>query len=264
MRFGEASAVHGGPTTWTAEIAEGWDIMGVTNGGYLMSIVTRAMGAEASGRVLISSMGNYLNPVTPGPVDIVVQPLKQGRSLTTMRAMMSRDGRDLLQVTGVFADADRPVSEVTHRAGSPPDLPGPDECVTAVPATDAPFPPPFIGKIDLRIDPIDARALIGERSGEARVSGWFRLRDGEPLDANAVVLASDAMPPAIFNLDLPIGWTPTVDLAVQVRDPKPEGWLAVVFRTRFITDGLLEEDGEIWNQDGHLVGLSRQLALVPR
>jgi hypothetical protein len=36
------------------------------------------------------------------------------------------------------------------------------------------------------------------------------------------------------------------------------------FRTRFVTGGYLEADGELWDADDVLVGLSRQPALVPR
>lgn len=134
----------------------------------------------------------------------------------------------------------------------------------AEPSTTAPLPPPFTGKVDVRIHPEDASALVGQRSGSPVMRGWFRLRDGEALDAHAVVMATDAFPPAIFNSSLPVGWTPTIDLTVQVRDPAPSGWLACRFSTRFVTDGLLEEDGELWSEDGRPVALSRQLALVPR
>lgn len=225
MRWSEASAISGSPGSWTAEVAEGWDIFGVSNGGYLMALATRAMEAESDGRALISATAHYLNPVSPGAVSIEVATLKQGRTMSTMRARMSRGDRQLLTVTSVFADAERSSFEK---------------------------------------DLVDAVALFGEKTGEPVVRGWFRLRDDEEIDSHAVILATDAMPPAIFNSNLPVGWTPTVDLSVQVRNPAPRGWLACKFTTRFVTSGLLEEDGEIWDESGHPVALSRQLALVPR
>jgi hypothetical protein len=36
--------------------------------------------------------------------------------------------------------------------------------------------------------------------------------------------------------------------------------LKCYFRTRFITCGLLEEDGKIWDQNDNLVAISRQIA----
>ena len=264
MSFAEASAVHGSPGTWTAEVEDGWDIFGVSNGGYLLAIATRAMEAESGGRCLISVTGHYLNPTTPGPVSIDIATLKEGRSLSTLRARVAREDKSLLTVTAVLADPDRPVFDHNLTTGEPPQLPPPDECVPLEPAADGPLPPPFAGKVDVRIHPDDAIGFIGEKSGTPLMRGWFRLRDGEPMDMHAVVMAADAFPPAIYNADLPVGWTPTIDLNVQVRNPSPTGWLAGRLATRFVTDGMLEEDGEIWDEQGRLVALSRQLALVPR
>ncbi len=265
MSFEGASRVSGGPGRWRADVAEGWDILGVTNGGYLMSMATRAMSMEADGRTLVSAIGSFANRTDPGLIDIDVEELKTGRSMSTLRATISREGRDLVYVTGVFSSTPQTVRDDDLAIGEPPDLPPPSECVPAEPATNgAPFPPPFTGKVELRIHPLDAGAMTGNRTGIPEMRGWFRLRDDEPMDEHAVVLACDAHPPAIFNADLTIGWTPTIDLAVQVRQPAPSGWLACRFSTRFVTGGLLEEDGEIWDESGRLVALSRQLALVPR
>ncbi len=262
--FAEASRTVGGPGRWTAQLAEGWDIFGITNGGYLMSIATRAMASESGGRTLIAATGTYLNPATAGQVDVTVDVLKIGRTLSTLRATMSRDGTALVYVSGVFAAPVRPVSDANLVLGAPPKLPPPEDCIAVVPSDTAPLPPPFSGKVDLRLHPDDAGMIFGNRATHSLMRGWFRLKEDEQLDANAVVLAADAFPPAIFNSDLTLGWTPTVELTVQIRNPAPSGWLACRYATRFVTDGMLEEDGEIWDESGNPVALSRQLALVPQ
>lgn len=264
MTFAEASAVTGGPGAWTAEVREGWDIFGVPNGGYLMAMATRAMEVSSGGRQLLSATGHFLNTSSPGPISIDVATLKEGRSLSTLRARASRADRQLVSVIAVFGAGDRSVSGHDLVLAKPPDLPPPDECVAMIPSDDAPLPPPFSGKVDVRIHPEDAKAYDGTQTKDPVVRGWFRLRDGEPFDAHSVVMSTDAFPPAIFGSTLPVGWTPTIELTVQVRDPAPEGWLACRFTTRVVTSGMLEEDGELWDTRGNPVALSRQLALVPR
>jgi hypothetical protein len=55
---------------------------------------------------------------------------------------------------------------------------------------------------------------------------------------------------------------------VHVRTPLPvagvcpEDPVLVSFRTREVSQGLLEEDGEIWTRDGRLLAHSRQLAVL--
>jgi hypothetical protein len=55
-----------------------------------------------------------------------------------------------------------------------------------------------------------------------------------------------------------------VELTVQVRARPAPGFLRAWFTTSAVTDGYLEEDGEVWDAEGRLVALSRELALSPR
>ncbi len=130
-------------------------------------------------------------------------------------------------------------------------------------ATDT-FPPPFMGKVELRLHPEDATFLRGNPSGHARMRGWFRLRNGESTDTISLLCAADAFPPTVFNANLPVAWTPTIELTTHVRYRPEPGWLRCRFATHFVSGGFLEEDGEIWDVTGRLVAQSRQLALVPR
>jgi len=61
---------------------------------------------------------------------------------------------------------------------------------------------------------------------------------------------------------------PTVDLTVHVRATLPTPHVGpadhvlMIFRTREVRDGFLEEDGEIWSRDGVLLAQCRQLAVM--
>jgi hypothetical protein len=249
-------------------ICPGWDIRGNANGGYLLCLAVRAM-AEAAGRPdPVTVTGHYLLPGRPGPATVLTEVVKRGRTFTTVTGALEADGRRLLQVVGTFGAVSGPRGEIGPGAAlervdaSPPVLPAPEDCVAVVPGES--FPPPFMGQVDLRLHPDDAGFAQSAPSGEPRVRGWFRLRDGEPLDAVGLVLAVDAFPPTAFNARLPVAWTPTVELTAHVRAHPAPGWLRCVFTTRFVTGGFLEEDGEVWDAAGRLVAQSRQLALIPR
>ena len=44
-----------------------------------------------------------------------------------------------------------------------------------------------------------------------------------------------------------VAWVPTIELSVNIRNIPTTKWLKCIFQTRFITCGLLEEDGETLN-----------------
>ena len=79
-----------------------------------------------------------------------------------------------------------------------------------------------------------------------------------PARPASLLLFADAFRPAVHTV-APTAWVPTVELTVHVRARPVPGWLAASFRTRFLVEGYLEVDGEVWDTAGHLVALSRQL-----
>jgi len=264
MGFADATALTpAGDGRWTGQVHEGWSIAGNANGGYLLSMVVRAMQAESGRPDPASVTGHFLRPGKVGPVEARSEVVKAGSRFSTAIGSLWAADRQLLQVIGSFCDlADRPGDgDVERVEGTPPDLPPVEQCTGFEPSVGA---PEFMGSIDLRLHPDDQGFLRGTPSGEARVRGWFRLRDEEAIDSVGLVLATDAFPPTIFNAGLPVGWTPTLELTTHVRARAEPGWLACSFTTRFVTGGFLEVDGEAWDAGGRLVAQSRQLALVPR
>ena len=255
------TVVPTGDGTFAAAVAPGWDIAGKANGGYLLAIGARALVAATGRPDPVSVTGHFLSPGGPGPVSVTTRVHKQGRRFANASGLLDAGGTTLLTVLGTCGDLGHDGDDLLVD-GAPPELPPPDACVLVV-ATDT-FPPPFMGKVELRLHPDDAGIATGVRSGVARVRGWFRLPHDEPVDTVALVCALDALPPAIFNTDLPVGWVPTVELTTHVRARPAPGWLRCRFTTRYVTGGFLEEDGEIWDGRGRLVAQSRQLALVPR
>jgi Thioesterase-like superfamily len=246
---------------WVASIDPGWEIAGNANGGYLLAMAARALAGAAGRPDPVTVTAHYLSPGRPGSVRIATQILKEGKRFATGTATMFSGTRPLLAVLGTFGDLSQ-FEGPELIEGAPPELPSPEQCVRVQPA--GTFPPPFMGQVDLRLHPDDAAFAVGRQSGQPLMRGWFRLPGAEPIDSLALLCAVDAFPPTAFNARLPIAWTPTVELTAHIRANPAPGWLSCRFSTRFVTAGFLEEDGEVWDSTGRLVGQSRQLALVPR
>ncbi|WP_420452829.1 thioesterase family protein [Ilumatobacter sp.] len=245
---------------WSAAVHDGWDIGGNANGGYLLAIAGRAM-AESVGAPPLTLTGHYLRPAPAGPCEVATTVVRSGRRLSTVAATLSMGGEATLQLLGTFGEQ-RPGGP-SRTTLEPVELAPFEECVVPPPPTDG-LVPELMNRIDLRMRPEDAGFRVGRPTGRPEVSGWFALGDGEEPDEIALLLAADAFAPPVFNTDLPVGWVPTVELTVHVLGVPAPGPLRCSFRSSIIEDGLMEEDGVMWDSAGSLVGTSRQLALMPR
>lgn len=258
--FSLATRVEPDGEEFTGEIHDGWDIAGNANGGYLMSMAARAMSAIGRPHP-ISLTAHFLRPGKPGPVRIRPVLVKEGRTFSTVRASVIAQEKPVLELLGSFGDLAEVEGPVRVDA-KPPTLPPPDDCVR-LHSESQQFPTPIMSRLDLRLHPDDACFIQGKPSGSPQFRGWLRLHD-ESIDAFGLLMVVDAFPPSIFNANLPVGWTPTIELTAHIRGIPEPGWLRCRFSTRFITGGVLEEDGDIWDESGRLVAQSRQLAMQPR
>jgi acyl-CoA thioesterase len=273
--FDEGSAVRahvGDRGVYDAALGEGWRIGGGVNGGVLLAIAGRALAAElgvADGDrpghpdpLAISAY--YLTPGVPGPATVRTSVVRRGRAVSTGQASLLQDdgaGGEVERVRflATYGDLESVDGDLTTSA-APPDLPPPDQCVSAAQA-----PPSFLKhasllqRLDMRLDPATTGWATGKPSGNGLIQGWLRMADGREPDPLLLLLAVDALPPVAFELGLP-GWTPTLELTAHVRARPAPGWLRVSLTNRTLAGGFLEEDAEVWDSQGRLVALSRQLA----
>ena len=155
---------------YATEIMSGWDVAGNANGGYLLSVAVRALREAAERPDPVTVTGHYLSPGRPGPASITTEVVKRGRTFTTVAGSLDAAGKRLLQVLGTFGDVSKPMGPERVEA-APPDLPPPDDCVAVEPTET--FPPPFMGRVELRLHPDDAGFASGAPSGELRVVDGF-------------------------------------------------------------------------------------------
>ncbi len=127
------------------------------------------------------------------------------------------------------------------------------------------YPPPLMAQIEVRLHPDDLGFVRGEPTGQGRIRGWFRFREGQPIETLGLLVAADTFPPTVFNAHLPVAWSPTVELTAHIRArPRPGSWIACSLTAHHIGGGFVDEDAELWDDSGRLVARSRQLALLPR
>jgi len=268
FRFDEATRVdanHDG--TFSARVHDGWDIGGNANGGYLLALVSAAM-CKATGRSLpVAISCHYLGPVNDADVVIETRVVKTGKTFATAHATIRHGERVVVAAIGTCGNA-LPGGATRHVTQEMPNLPDFASAVprgeTSTSASPSAMPPGLTKNVDVRLHPDDTGFARGAPNGQALVRGWCAFRDDRPVDALALTLFCDALPPAMFNVAGPPGWVPSVQLSFYLRGIPNGQPVAAEFLTRQLRAGMFEEDGTMWNASGELVAQSRQLALLPR
>jgi acyl-CoA thioesterase len=242
-----------GDNRFHARISDRWNVGPVPNGGYLLSIAARALGVSFDDREPRALTVHFLRPSKPGPLVIDVEKVKEGRRFATGVAKLTQNDREIARVLATFA-APGPGAGPRLIAATPPELPPIETCKHVV----APEGIAIARRFESRYDPATGGFFDGVPSGKAEIRAWIRFDDGREPDVWSMPLICDALPPPLLNVAF-FPWIPTLELTVHVRARPAPGWLRTSFVSRFIFDGLLETDGEVWDSEGKLVAQSRQL-----
>ena len=255
--FAQATAVeHMSGQTWRGEIIPGWRIGAVPNGGYVLAIAGRVLSQALTHPHPLSVHILYTAPTQLGPVDCEVQPLREGGSTSYAALSMRQDGELKAYVTACYSDLDR-LSGESWSSVERPEIPPPEA-----------VPPLGVHGIELR-ESLNQHYLNGEKvflkrepDGSGVFEGWVSFADGEDGGLLSLLLFADAMAPPVFTVYGPLQWVPTLELSVQLRTRPAPGPVQVRFQSRYLSDGVVEEDGELWDSKGRLVALSRQTSKV--
>jgi acyl-CoA thioesterase len=240
---------------YVGNVSERWSIGPVPNGGYVLTIGLSALGQALDRPDPLTVTGHFVRPAAPGPIDVLVEVVKSGRAYATGMARLVQNDKEVLRVLATYGTLENG-SPVRHVAGAPPRF------ERLVPRSTERLPE-IAKRFEVEADEESIAFLFGKRAPHAEIRGRMRFADGRRPDTRSLALLADAMPPPVFNLIDP-GWVPTLELTVHMRARPTTEWLSCVFRTRFVFEGLLEEDGELWDESGQLVAQSRQLAALPR
>ncbi len=249
------------PGRYSGEIDESWSLRPLPQGGVVTALAVGAMASELAepGQRLRTLHTTYVAPVTHGPVEIDVEVLRRGRSMSHARAEIRNPGSDHGHLTTAVFGSARRGFEFTDLA--PPEgivpLSEARSFREPPPAGAEPFPPtPFW---DSRVE---GRGALGHAPWEeyqpdrAEHGTWYRLDDppmddfGE-LDPLALIVFADTMPGAVAEKIGPgrrSGWFgPSVDLTVHLLDSCRSDWVLAHNCARYAGDGYASVDMALWD-----------------
>lgn len=250
-----ASQAVNGSLELTAQVTDNWSINGLPNGGYQMALLANAMLPNSEKSSLAILTATFIARCVADKACIRVERIATSSQFERFEARLDQDGVEKIRALGTFVDSDMACT-VNRTESGPPEIAPRDQCV-AIPQI-----PKYtlFDQVDALLDPSCIGWMSGQLASRSEHKGWIRFKADRPFDAVSILLMADAFPPPVYASQGLAAWVPTIEMSVNIRKLPESQWLKCIFRTRFITCGLLEEDGQIWDETGELIAISRQIA----
>ncbi len=264
---------------YEGEIDPAWNLRPLPQGGIVTAIAVRAMAAELDdpSQRLRTLHTTFAAQVADGPVEVDVEVLRRGRSMSHLRAEVRNRGAARGHLTTGIFGATREGFEFTDLR-PPADVPPPTECGSFRDPV-----PPGVEWVSMRFwdELVEGRPAIGHAPWEdyvpdrAERAAWYGfdeppyLDDGT-IDPLALIVLADTMPGAVGEKIGPRDrqwFAPSIDLTVHLLDDCRSRWVLAHNCARFAGDGYASADMALWDygDDGtappRLVAYATQLFL---
>jgi acyl-CoA thioesterase len=260
---------------YAGTLSDRWNLRPLPQGGVISAFALRAMAQALDDptQVLRTMHTTFAGQVTDGPLEITVELLRRGRSMSQLRAEVRNPGTERGHLTVAAFGSSRAGFDFTEL--SPPTVPPPEACRSyrepPPPGAPAFDPMPFWDEM------VEGRQALGRAPweqaapGPAERASWYRFDDPPigpdgHLDPVALPVLADIMPGAVWERvgpDVPPWFAPSVDLTVHALGPCPSGWVLAHNTVRHAGDGYASADMALWDLGGEprLVAYATQVFL---
>ena len=249
------------PGVFSAQLSPFFTVMGHPHGGYLQCVIASAAlagaSAEGSAHLHVTAVTtNFVNSPEVGTAELRVDVRRMGRGVSFLYVGLFQKG-ELVTESLVTLGSLRDESTVRYQYARAFDIPALENCRPSNVSDEI-----NISKVlEVRLDPAVTGFWDGQLSNTAEIRGWLRLEGEDTWDAQSLLFAGDALPPATLPLGSS-GWVPTVQLTSYVRRVPKSEWLRGRQLAVVIADGLVDERCELFDETGQMVASSSQLAMV--
>ena len=242
---------------FTANISDKWSIGQTANGGYSMSLLAKACSEYLEHKDPLVLSANYIDRVEFGAADIEVTKIASTKSTSTAYVSLKQNDNLKIFSTVTFTDFSK-MKGLKENLKSEPNFDDYETCIQV------PYKEGFSPKLDKNLEKKYCADSIWwenpKETNHATLNLYMGWKDGGLVDLFGLILFLDATTPPIYNRLGTVGWVPTITLTSHIRNIPEPGPLKVIAKTEFITNNYIEEDREIWDSKGNLVGQSKQLA----
>jgi acyl-CoA thioesterase len=263
-----------GPGHYTGLIDQSWNLRPLPQGGVVTALAARAMATElgVGAPPLRLLHTTFVAPVGDGPVEVDVEVLRHGRTMSHARAEVRNPGATHGHVTtAVFGGSRRgfEFTDLEPPAGFASLAEAPSYRDPVPDGVEGVAPTPFWERR------LEGRGALGHAPWDeyepdrAETATWHRL-DDPPLDGDgvldplALVVCADSMPGAVaekLGPDHRWDWfAPSVDLTVHFLDDCRSEWVLVHHRARHAGDGYASLEAVLWDCGPDGTGAPRLVA----